>query len=47
MQKEKIKSNFIGEHGVGKTALVEGLAIKIAADEVPDILINNQIYALD
>ncbi len=43
------KSNpiLLGEPGVGKTALVEGLAIKIAADEVPDILKNNQIYSLD
>ncbi len=43
------KSNpiLLGEPGVGKTALVEGLAIKIADDEVPDILKNNQIYALD
>ncbi|HLG32073.1 MAG TPA: type VI secretion system ATPase TssH [Ignavibacteriaceae bacterium] len=43
------KSNpiLLGEPGVGKTALVEGLAIKIAADEVPDILKNIQIYSLD
>jgi type VI secretion system protein VasG len=43
------KSNpiLLGEPGVGKTALVEGLAIKIAADDVPDILKNNQIYSLD
>ncbi|HVO74261.1 MAG TPA: type VI secretion system ATPase TssH [Ignavibacteriaceae bacterium] len=43
------KSNpiLLGEPGVGKTALVEGLALKIAANEVPDILRNNQIYALD
>ena len=43
------KSNpiLLGEPGVGKTALVEGLAIKIATDEVPDILKNNQIYSLD
>lgn len=43
------KSNpiLLGEPGVGKTALVEGLALKIAADEVPEILKNNQIYALD
>jgi type VI secretion system protein VasG len=43
------KSNpiLLGEPGVGKTALVEGLAIKIAADQVPDILKNNQIYSLD
>ncbi|MDT3697572.1 MAG: type VI secretion system ATPase TssH [Ignavibacterium sp.] len=43
------KSNpiILGEPGVGKTALVEGLAIKIASDEVPDVLKNNQIYSLD
>jgi type VI secretion system protein VasG len=43
------KSNpiLLGEPGVGKTALVEGLALKIASDEVPDILKNNQIYSLD
>jgi type VI secretion system protein VasG len=43
------KSNpiLLGEPGVGKTALVEGLAIKIAAGEVPDILKDNQIYSLD
>ncbi len=43
------KSNpiVLGEPGVGKTALVEGLALKVAADEVPDILKNVQIHALD
>jgi len=43
------KSNpiLLGEPGVGKTALVEGLALKIASEEVPDILKNNQIYSLD
>jgi type VI secretion system protein VasG len=43
------KSNpiLLGEPGVGKTAVVEGLAMKIAADEVPDILKNVQIHALD
>ena len=43
------KSNpiILGEPGVGKTALVEGLAIKIASNEIPDILKNNQIYSLD
>lgn len=43
------KSNpiLLGEPGVGKTALVEGLALKIAANEVPDILKDNQIYSLD
>jgi len=43
------KSNpiLLGEPGVGKTAVVEGLALKIAADEVPDVLKNVQIHALD
>ena len=43
------KSNpiVLGEPGVGKTALIEGLAIKIAAGEVPDVLKNNNIYSLD
>jgi type VI secretion system protein VasG len=43
------KSNpiLLGEPGVGKTALVEGIAMKIAAGEVPDILKDNQIYSLD
>ncbi|MDP2364369.1 MAG: AAA family ATPase, partial [Ignavibacteria bacterium] len=43
------KSNpiILGEPGVGKTALIEGLAIKIAADDVPDVLKNNQVYSLD
>ncbi len=38
---------FVGEPGVGKTALVEGLAIKIASGDVPDILKDAKIYAID
>ena len=38
---------LLGDPGVGKTAIVEGLAKKIAAGEVPDILLNKKIYALD
>ncbi len=38
---------LLGEPGVGKTAIVEGLAKRIAAGEVPDILLNKKIYALD
>ncbi|MBF0567051.1 MAG: ATP-dependent Clp protease ATP-binding subunit ClpA [Nitrospirae bacterium] len=38
---------FVGEPGVGKTAIVEGLALKIYNDEVPDILKNSRIYLLD
>jgi len=38
---------FVGEAGVGKTALAEGLAKKIVDDEVPEILEGNTIYSLD
>ncbi len=38
---------LIGEPGVGKTAVVEGLAQKIAQNNVPDILRNQEIYTLD
>jgi len=37
----------IGEAGVGKTAIAEGLALKIAADDVPDSLKNKKVVALD
>ncbi|MCE9598350.1 MAG: AAA family ATPase, partial [Spirochaetia bacterium] len=38
---------LIGEPGVGKTAIVEGLAGKIVQGEVPDGLKDKEIYALD
>jgi ATP-dependent Clp protease ATP-binding subunit ClpA len=38
---------FIGESGVGKTAIVEGLAQKIFDGDVPDLLKDVHIYALD
>jgi ATP-dependent Clp protease ATP-binding subunit ClpC len=38
---------IIGEPGVGKTAIVEGLAEEIAEDRVPDILANKEVYTLD
>lgn len=38
---------LIGEPGVGKTAIAEGLAVKIARKEVPNKLMNKEIYLLD
>ncbi|OGH92742.1 MAG: hypothetical protein A2534_02430 [Candidatus Magasanikbacteria bacterium RIFOXYD2_FULL_39_9] len=38
---------LLGDPGVGKTAIVEGLAKKIASGDVPDILLNKKIYAID
>jgi len=38
---------FVGEAGVGKTALAEGLAKKIVDGEVPEILADSTIYSLD
>ncbi|MGB9710382.1 MAG: ATP-dependent Clp protease ATP-binding subunit [Thermodesulfovibrio sp.] len=45
----RIKNNpvIIGEPGVGKTAIVEGLAQKIIEGDVPDILLGKRIIALD
>jgi ATP-dependent Clp protease ATP-binding subunit ClpA len=38
---------YVGESGVGKTAIAEGLALKIHRDEVPEVLKNTEVYALD
>ncbi len=38
---------LIGEPGVGKTALAEGLALRIVAKEVPDSLLDATLYSLD
>src|SRR5205085_9625461 len=38
---------YVGEPGVGKTAIAEGLARKIHLGEVPDVLKDAHVYALD
>jgi ATP-dependent Clp protease ATP-binding subunit ClpB len=38
---------LIGEPGVGKTAIVEGLALKVAQQDVPQPILNKRIVALD
>ena len=38
---------YLGDPGVGKTAIAEGLALKIYKEEVPDVLKGVEIYALD
>ena len=46
-RKKKNTPLLVGEPGVGKTALVDGLAKKIASGDVPEPLRNATIYALD
>ena len=38
---------MIGEPGVGKTAIAEGLALRIVAGDVPDSLKDRKIFSLD
>lgn len=38
---------LLGEPGVGKTAIVEGLAQRLAAGDVPDVLQGKRVYAID
>ena len=46
-RKNKCNPVLLGEAGVGKTAIVEGLVYKIINKEVPDYLLNKRIYSLD
>lgn len=47
MPQNKNNPCLIGEPGVGKTAIAEGLALKIAAGDVPAKLANKEIHLLD
>ncbi|EPG66978.1 ATP-dependent Clp protease ATP-binding subunit ClpA [Leptospira wolffii] len=38
---------FVGDAGVGKTAIVEGLALGIVSGKVPDVLKNTKLFSLD
>ncbi len=46
-RRKKNNPLLVGEPGVGKTAIAEGLALKISRDEVPDVLKNAKVFALD
>ncbi len=46
-RRKKNNPLLVGEPGVGKTAIAEGLALRIADDEVPEILQMSPVYALD
>jgi ATP-dependent Clp protease ATP-binding subunit ClpA len=47
VRRRKNNPVFVGDAGVGKTAIVEGLALRIQKGEVPDCLKETRIYALD
>jgi len=47
MRRTKNNPLLIGEPGVGKTAVVEGIALRMVAGDIPDKLKNKEIYALD
>lgn len=46
-RRQKNNPLFVGDPGVGKTAIAEGLARKIVDGEVPDVLADATVYALD
>ncbi|MCK9162200.1 MAG: AAA family ATPase [Arcobacteraceae bacterium] len=47
LRRKKNNPLLVGEAGVGKTAIVEGLALKIANGDVPEFLKESKIYSLD
>ena len=46
-RRKKNNPLLVGEPGVGKTAIAEGLALRISENDVPEILQNSKVYALD
>ncbi len=46
-RRKKNNPIYVGEAGVGKTAIAEGLALRIAKGEVPDPLKHSVVYSLD
>ena len=46
-RRKKNNPLLVGEPGVGKTAIAEGLALKISEGEVPDVLKEAKVFALD
>jgi ATP-dependent Clp protease ATP-binding subunit ClpA len=46
-RRQKNNPLFVGDPGVGKTAIAEGLARKIINGEVPEVLLNCTVYQLD
>ncbi|MRI58684.1 MAG: ATP-dependent Clp protease ATP-binding subunit ClpA [Epsilonproteobacteria bacterium] len=46
-RRKKNNPLLVGEPGVGKTAIAEGLALKIASGEVPEVLEGATLYSLD
>ncbi|MBO4335022.1 MAG: AAA family ATPase, partial [Desulfovibrio sp.] len=47
LRRRKNNPLFVGEPGVGKTAMVEGLALRIVDGKVPPMFLKTRIYALD
>ena len=46
-RRKKNNPLLVGEPGVGKTAIAEGLALQIAQGEVPELLASSRVFALD